>query len=168
MIFCGLLPLYVSRKCLSKMLIHRHRMFANIDHKHPEVREDLFRWIEWLPTQMKLGGLRLDAIKHYSFRFLRDFVNHAKSIAPDLFLVGEYWREDSEYLAKFVEFMDHNISLFDVQLVSNFSKLSSKVNADLRTVLDDSLAIWKPDHTVVSSSYAMLFFHLKPDAYDYV
>ncbi|KAK4145154.1 alpha-amylase [Dichotomopilus funicola] len=123
-------------------------MFANIDHKHPEVREDLFRWIEWLPRQMKLGGLRLDAIKHYSFRFLRDFVHHAKSVAPDLLLVGEYWREDSEYLAKFVEFMDHRISLFDVQLVSNFSKLSSQVNGDLRTVLDDSLAIWKPDHAV--------------------
>jgi alpha-amylase len=127
-------------------------MFADIDHKHPEVREDLFRWIEWLPTQVKLGGLRLDALKHYSFSFARDFVTHIQQhVDPSWFIVGEYWREDSEFLAKFIEFMDHRISLFDVQLVSNFSKVSMlQEKGDLRKVLDDSLALWKPENTVVS------------------
>ncbi|KAL2157311.1 hypothetical protein VTH06DRAFT_6249 [Thermothelomyces fergusii] len=123
---------------------------ADIDHKHPEVRADLFRWIEWLPSQIHLGGLRLDAIKHYSFSFLRDFVAHVRErVGPDWFLVGEYWRQDSEYLAKFIEFMDHQISLFDVQLVSNFSKVSAlEEKGDLRTVLDDALFLWKPNHAV--------------------
>jgi alpha-amylase len=134
------------------------RLFADIDHKHPEVRAELFRWVEWLPRQLKLGGLRLDAIKHYSFRFLRDLVSHIKQrVDPDLFIVGEYWREDSEYLAKFIEFMDHQISLFDVQLVSNFSKVSLLSDkGDLRKVLDDSLALWKPDHAVVSLHHVLL------------
>jgi alpha-amylase len=128
-------------------------MFADIDHKHPEVKEDLFRWIEWLPEQVKLGGLRLDALKHYSFSFLREFVAHIqKRVDAGWFIVGEYWREDSEYLAKFIEFMDHRISLFDVQLVSNFSKVSMlQEKGDLRKVLDDSLALWKPEHALVSS-----------------
>lgn len=128
------------------------RLGVDIDHKHPEVRQDLFNWVGWLSQQVQLGGLRLDAIKHYSFRFLRDFVTHVKKhVDPDWFMVGEYWREDSEYLARFIEFMDHRISLFDVQLVSNFSRVSLlQEKGDLRRLLDDALVLWKPDHAVVS------------------
>jgi alpha-amylase len=127
-------------------------MFADVDHKQPHVKADLFRWVDWLPQQMNFGGLRLDAIKHYSFRFLRDFVTHIRqNVDPDWFVVGEYWREDSEYLSRFIEFMGHQISLFDVQLVSNFSKTSCLgEKGDLTKVLDDSLTLWKPDHAVVS------------------
>jgi alpha-amylase len=128
-------------------------MFADIDHNHPEVREDLFRWVEWLPQQMKLGGMRLDAIKHFSYRFQRDFVAHIHThVDPDWFIVGEYWRVDSEFLSKFVEFMHHRISLFDVQLVTNFSRVSLEDRGDLRTVLDDALLLWKPKNTVVSDA----------------
>ncbi|KAG7284778.1 hypothetical protein NEMBOFW57_009390 [Staphylotrichum longicolle] len=125
-------------------------MFSDIDHKHPEVRADIFRWIEWLPKQVKLGGLRLDAIKHYSFRFQRIFLTHIKQhVDPEWFIVGEYWREDSEYLAKFIEYMGHQLSLFDVQLVSNFSRVSMLGDkGDLRKVFDDSLVLWKPDNAV--------------------
>ncbi|KAL2014926.1 hypothetical protein VTK56DRAFT_6819 [Thermocarpiscus australiensis] len=125
-------------------------LFADIDHRHPEVREDLFHWVEWLSQQMKLGGLRLDAIKHYSFGFLRDFVKYIDArVDPDWFLVGEYWREDSEFLARFIEYMDHRISLFDVQLVGNFSRVSMKEEkGDLRGVFDDALAVWKPENAV--------------------
>jgi len=128
------------------------RLFADIDHKHPEVRADLLNWVKWLSEQVSLGGLRLDAVKHYSFRFVRDLVSHVKRrVGPDWFIVGEYWREDSEYLAKYIEFMDHQISLFDVQLVANFSKVSlAGEHGDLRRVLDDCLALWKPDNAVVS------------------
>lgn len=128
------------------------RLFADVDHKHPEVKADLLRWVEWLPSQLNIGGLRLDAVKHYSFRFVRDFVSHVKQhVAPDWFIVGEYWREDSEYLAKYIEFMGHQISLFDVQLVSNFSKVSLlEGKGDLRKVFDDCLALWKPENAVVS------------------
>ncbi|KAL2170701.1 hypothetical protein VTG60DRAFT_4543 [Thermothelomyces hinnuleus] len=45
--------------------------------------------------------------------------------------------------------MDHQISLFDVQLVSNFSKVSVlEEKGDLRKVLDDTLALWKPENAV--------------------
>jgi alpha-amylase len=125
-------------------------MFSDVDHKHPEVKADLFNWVQWLSEQMPLGGLRLDAVKHYSFTFLRDLVLHIKHVvAPDWFIVGEYWRVDSEYLAKYIEFMGHRISLFDVQLVTNFSKVSLEERGDMRTVLDDCLALWKPCNTVV-------------------
>ncbi|KAK4167034.1 alpha-amylase [Cladorrhinum sp. PSN259] len=127
-------------------------MFADVDHGHPEVREDLFRWIEWLGKEsgLTLGGLRMDAIKHYSFRFLRDFLIHIRAnVSKDWFVVGEYWRVDSEFLAKFLEYMDHRLSLFDVQLVHNFSDISLLGDrGDLRKVFDDALVLWKPDNSV--------------------
>ncbi|KAK3938965.1 glycoside hydrolase superfamily [Diplogelasinospora grovesii] len=124
-------------------------MFADVDHAHPEVRRDLFNWAEWLGTQMKLGGMRVDAIKHYSRDFLRDFMQHIdRTVGRDWFVVGEYWREDSEFLAQYIEYMHNRISLFDVQLVSNFSKISLAENSDLRRIYDDTLVMWKPSNAV--------------------
>ncbi|KAK3385763.1 alpha-amylase-like protein [Podospora didyma] len=127
-------------------------MFADVDHKHPEVRRDLFHWVSWLSAQMKhqIGGLRLDAIKHFSFAFLRDLLAHIdNSVNPYWFIVGEYWREDSEFLAHFIEYMNHRLSLFDVQLVSNFSRVSLlEEKGDLRTIFDDALVVWKPENAV--------------------
>jgi len=131
------------------------RMFADVDHKHPQVRYDLLYWVQWLRGQMKLGGLRLDAIKHYSASFLRDLLVHIdERVDSKWFLVGEYWREDSEFLAGFIEYMNHRMSLFDVQLVANFSRVSLlEEKGDLREVFDDALVLWKPDNAVVSTLF---------------
>lgn len=134
------------------------RMFADIDHNNPEVRQDLFQWVQWLASQVKLGGLRLDAIKHYSARFLKDFINHIdRTIGHDWFIVGEYWREEQSVLSKFINFMDGRISLFDVRLVNNFSRLSFQEDADLRTVFDGSLVSIMPKNAVVSLYTESLF-----------
>lgn len=126
-------------------------MFADVDHKHPEVRRDIAIWVRWLASQLKLGGLRLDAIKHYSGSFLREMFQHIdRSIGSNWFIVGEYWREDSEVLARYIEFMSHRISLFDVKLCSNFSRLSFQKDSDLRSIFQGSLASLKPQNTVVS------------------
>jgi alpha-amylase len=66
-------------------------MDLQIDHRHPDVRSDLFAWSDWvlevgsmesrlvwyLITRLQTtnaGGYRLDAIKHMDRRFLREFV----------------------------------------------------------------------------------------------
>jgi alpha-amylase len=125
-------------------------MFADIDHTHPDVREDLLNWVQWLSSQLKLGGLRLDAIKHYSAKFLRDLLLYIdQTVDRDWFIVGEYWRDDSEVLAQYIEYMNNRITLFDVKLLDNFSRLSLKENSDLRTVFNSSLSTLKPQNTVV-------------------
>ncbi|KAF3762759.1 family 13 glycoside hydrolase [Cryphonectria parasitica EP155] len=124
-------------------------MFANVDHRNPEVRQDLFYWVQWLAQQIPLGGLRLDAIKHYSASFLRDFLRHVRAtVGKNWFIVGEYWRENLNVLAKYIEYMDHCLSLFDVRLVSNFSRLSRHQNTDLRSVFDGTLVSLKPNNAV--------------------
>lgn len=126
-------------------------MFADIDHDHPEVRQDMFHWVEWLGNQLKLGGLRVDAIKHYSARFLRDLIQHMdRTVGKDWFIVGEYWRADSKVLAQYIDFMNHRISLFDVELCCNFSRISLGEHPDLRTVFERTLCALKPANTVVS------------------
>jgi alpha-amylase len=111
-------------------------MFADIDHRNPEVRRDLLNWVVWLAGQVPLGGMRLDAIKHYSFEFLRLFLDHVdRHVDRGWLFVGEYWREDSEFLARYIDYMKHRISRKEEQ-------------GDLRTVFDDALVVWKPDNAV--------------------
>lgn len=126
-------------------------MFADIDHSNPEVRRDLFSWVEWLASQVRLGGLRLDAIKHFSATFVKDLVTHIdQTVGRDWTIIGEYWREEQSVLSRFIDFMDGRISLFDVRLVNNFSRLSFQANADLRTVFDGTLVSVMPKNAVVS------------------
>lgn len=138
------------------------RMFSDIDHTHPEVREDIFNWIKWLSTQVKLGGLRLDAVRHFSAKFLLDLVRYiAENIDSKWFFVGEYWRDNAEVLARYIEYMEHRISLVDVSLLSNFSRLSLQENADLRTVFEKSLVSLKPRNAVVSANISVEVLQLK-------
>lgn len=129
-------------------------MFTNVDLSHPEVRRELFRWAEWLADQLPLGGLRLDAIKHMSTAFVRDFVKHAKKVwGQECLLVGEYWVQESDFLVKYAENMDDNVLLYDIRLVHNFHALSWAEKPDLRTVWDGTLSKLRPELSVVSPNY---------------
>lgn len=69
-------------------------MFADVDFSQPEVRDDVLKWGEWIGKELSLGGIRFDAIKHYSEDFLRDFIRHLdQTVGTNWFLVGEYWRD---------------------------------------------------------------------------
>ncbi|ORY55885.1 alpha-amylase [Pseudomassariella vexata] len=124
-------------------------MFANIDHTNEQVRAELFYWIYWLSTQLKLGGMRIDAVKHMSRRFVRDFMMHIQGIfGPDFYIVGDYWTDDSVLLAGLVDYMGGYMSLYDVQLMQNFKELSIAKEPDLRTVFHKSLVSLKPNNAL--------------------
>ncbi len=128
-------------------------MFADIDHSHPAVRTDIFNWSSWITSSLELGGMRLDAIKHYSLAFLRDLIRHIDTNAPkgkSLFFVGEYWDANTAALEKVIQQFHGRMNLFDVQLVYNFSDFSKGRKWDLKAVLDGSLVQRVPKHAVVS------------------
>lgn len=128
-------------------------MFTNVDLSHPEVRKELFRWAEWLAAQLPLGGLRLDAIKHMSTVFVRDFVKHAKKVwGQECLLVGEYWVQESDFLVKYADEMDGQVLLYDIRLVHNFRDISWAESPDLRTVWDGTFSMSRPELSVVSSN----------------
>ncbi|GAQ10450.1 glucan 1,4-alpha-maltohexaosidase [Aspergillus lentulus] len=124
-------------------------MFANLDYSNAEVRRDLLNWGEWIGTQLPLSGMRLDAAKHMSAAFQRDFVDHVrKTLGPDFFVISEYWRCDLKELLHFLETMEHRVHLYDAVLVDRFSKISLTPEADLRGILDGTLVQSKPQHAI--------------------
>lgn len=132
-------------------------MFANIDHSVPEVRQEFMHWAKWLGSQVRLRGLRLDAIKHYSANFLRQFLQELDgSVGRNWFYVGEYWDSNAARLAGVVDFFQGRMSLFDRRLVDNFSRVSMSEDTDLRTVFDDALCLWRPANAVVRENISFL------------
>ena len=65
-------------------------MFADIDYSHPEVKNDVKKWIEWIGKETKIKAVRFDAVKHYSADFLKELLHHLRqTVGPEWFIVGE-------------------------------------------------------------------------------
>lgn len=125
-------------------------MFANLDQMHPEVRADIFNWAEWIGTEFQLSGMRIDAAKHYSAAFQKDFVDHLRrTVGANYFLVGEYWRGEVEYLLNYLKAMEGRVCLFDVPLLGRISETSQSQGGDLRNIFKGTLVEHSPDLAVV-------------------
>lgn len=126
-------------------------MFADLDYSHPEVETDVQNWGVWLGKEVVLKGIRFDAVKHFSEEFLGSFIDKfIEAHGKDMFFVGEYWKDDLDDMARYVERMGKKFSLFDAPLVHNFSRLSKTENADLRTVFNNTWVKIEPVNAVVS------------------
>jgi alpha-amylase len=121
-------------------------MFSDIEFRNPAVREELKKWGAWYLEQIPFDGVRLDAVKHITPSFYNEWLDHMRSIKPDLFAVGEYWAPgELHLLLKYIEATNGRMSLFDSSLHHNFFKASKMGNGyDLTTILDDSLVRENP------------------------
>lgn len=130
-------------------------MGNNLDHSQIEVRDDLHVWGEWIVNEVGLSGFRLDAVKHMSQSFLKEWIQHLdEKFQRRLFFVGEYWRGDLEVLGPVIEKFNGRLHLFDVALAGNMSKMShDPVAADLRNVFDGTLTKHYPGQAVVSQTF---------------
>lgn len=125
-------------------------MFADLEHSHPEVREDLLHWGTWITKSLSLSGMRLDAAKHFSTRFQKAFVEHIREKAnPDFLVIGEYWTGDVSAIHDYLKEVDYQTVAYDVPLLVKFSELSHTRSPDLRGIFDDTLVQTKPEHAVV-------------------
>lgn len=126
-------------------------MFADLDYSHPEVREDVFKWGEWIGTELPLSGMRLDAVKHYSATFQREFIDYIRStIGPEYMIIGEYWKGEVKVLLDYLEKMKYQLCLFDVPLIGRLSSISRTKDGDLRRIFDNTLVQNRPEFAVVS------------------
>ena len=125
-------------------------MGADVNFADPEVRQELLNWGKWYFETAKLDGVRLDAVKHISYAFFPWWLKALReAVNQDFFAVGEYWKNDVQALHDYLMNTMGTMSLFDVSLHARFQQAGLEgASFDLRTILDDSLVSWEPDHAV--------------------
>ncbi|MDO5737914.1 MAG: alpha-amylase [Eubacteriales bacterium] len=118
-------------------------MNADINHSHPEVREELIRNALWLIEEFGYDGFRLDAIKHISAEFIKELQARVRERYPETQFIGEYWQGSEAPLSAYLKFTDYNLRLFDVPLHFNLQAAASDPDYDYAklfagTLLQDS------------------------------
>ncbi|KAK3644364.1 hypothetical protein LTR56_009616 [Elasticomyces elasticus] len=133
-------------------------MFANVDYTHPEVRKDTLNWGDWMIQSTGVNGFRLDAVQHFSYNFTREWISRVNATnrqkcGKDAFVVGEIWTGEVERITKWLDVVGQGAYAYDSPLLYNFSRISEdvrtgSVNADLRTILRNSLLGCRPEASV--------------------
>ncbi|MFC6267189.1 alpha-amylase [Frigoriflavimonas asaccharolytica] len=126
-------------------------MFNDIEHRNPFVREELNHWGKWYQETTDFDGVRLDAVKHISFDFYKEWLTTLRSNAGrNIFAVGEYWAPGNlPLLQKYLEYTEGCMSLFDSSLQHNFHVASKEGNSyDLRQIFAETLTLADPLHSV--------------------
>lgn len=125
-------------------------MFNDIDFKHPEVQEHLKVWAKWFLDTTAVKGFRLDAIKHIDANFMNNFIRYVRDhFAEDLFVFGEYWKDDSDATHHYLDEVDMQFNLVDVALHMNFYEASHSGNAfDMTKIFESSLMQSHPDFAI--------------------
>ncbi|GAA6043444.1 hypothetical protein JCM8097_002860 [Rhodosporidiobolus ruineniae] len=122
-------------------------MFADIDHSHPEARKECINWGEWVLRETGAAGFRFDAIKHVDEGFVADFVREVRERVdnPDLFCVGEFWKDSLPQLEGYLDRFPEQFSVFDTPLHYNFKEAADAgENYDLRKIWDGTLVQSRP------------------------
>ena len=121
-------------------------MGANVDLGDPEVRAEMIRWGEWYLKKTGVQGFRLDAVKHMSAEYVKDWLSALReNSGKPLFTVGEYWSADLEHLRNYLDETGHELTLFDVPLHMRLAEISRHPGeADLRTLFEGTLVGTEP------------------------
>jgi alpha-amylase len=125
-------------------------MLSDIEMRNPAVRDELKRWGKWYYDTVKFDGMRLDAVKHISFDFYNDWLDHMRNeTGQELFTVGEYWSYDVGLLQQYINATEGRMSLFDAPLHNNLHQASlGGNNYDLTAIFNDTLVAANPDKAV--------------------
>lgn len=63
----------------------------DLDYDRFDVREEIKYWGQWLVDELDLDGFRIDAVKHISADYIREWVGHVRAkTSKSLFTVAEY------------------------------------------------------------------------------
>lgn len=116
-------------------------MNADIDHSHPEVREEIFKWVDWFIDETGVDGFRYDALKHISDEFIYDLSKYImEKNKDDFYLLGEYWQYDEGQIDGYLDDTNWKIDLFDVPLHFHFEEASkSNGNYDMRNIFNNTI-----------------------------
>ena len=116
-------------------------MGADIELCNEEVVKELKNWGKWYIDFTDIDGFRIDAAKHTSYVFIRDWIETLrKETGKELFTVGEYWNPNIDVLVNYINYTEGFLSLFDVPLHYNFfTAANSNGNYDMRNIIKGTL-----------------------------
>jgi len=131
---------------------HEHGNFdylmgSDIDHQHPEVSEDFFKFGKWAVDEFGIAGFRLDAVKHIDELFMSKFISEtrANTNMPRLFAMGEFWKDDPGELDEYLGTLGVQFSLFDVPLHYNFKEAGDRGSSyNMTQIFDNTIVQSRP------------------------
>jgi alpha-amylase len=126
-------------------------MYDDIDFRNPAVRDELQNWGKWYWDQIHFDAVRLDAVKHISPEFYRQWLSQLReNTANDIFAVGEYWAPGLlNLLLEYIAATDGKMSLFDSSLHQNFHQASKNgASYDMRNIFHETLVGAMPEKAV--------------------
>ena len=99
-----------------------------------EIRDIMAFWLG-----KGVDGFRLDAVKHISADFYRDWLQQLRNqTGRELYAVGEYWNGDLQTLTEYLDRTEGKIQLFDVPFHYHLTAASRSNGAfDMRNMLKD-------------------------------
>ena len=129
---------------------------TDFDYGRHDVREEMKYWGEWFARDVKLDGFRLDAVKHISADYIREWLGHVRAKTNrNLFTVGEYISGGTKTLHDYISRVTNygsfpqDISLFDFPLRFMFKNASWQGDSfDLRALNRNTLMVEQPAKAV--------------------
>jgi alpha-amylase len=125
-------------------------MCCDIEYRNQAVRDEIKNWAKWYLETTGFNGIRLDAIKHISPKFIIEFIDYMRSLKNDLFFVGEYWAPSGlPLLKKYIEATQGRMNLFDASLHHNLYEASQAgKDYNMASIFNGSLVQEIPDLAV--------------------
>lgn len=125
-------------------------MYNDIEHRNPFVREELNHWGKWYHDLTDYDGVRLDAVKHISPDFYKEWLHTLRAnTGKNIFAVGEYWAPgELKLLEAYIDATEGCMSLFDSSLQNNLHAASKDPDYDLRQIFNETLVASHPDKAV--------------------
>ncbi len=123
---------------------------ADIEYRNPNVTAELKYWGKWFVETTGIDSLRLDAVKHISTRFYKEWLDYLSETFQKQFLtVAEFWSQDLKLLHEYIDAMENRVQLFDVPLHHNFY-VASKQGKDysLPDIFDNTLVATRSQSAV--------------------
>ncbi len=130
-----------NRETDNENVNYDYLMGVDLDTDNPQTVQAVSDWGKWYLDTVKPDGFRLDAVKHISFDFYREWLkNMREHVGKQFFAMGEYWSSNLEKLLHYLDVTQNSMSLFDVPLHFAFLKAAtSNGQFDFATLFDNTL-----------------------------
>ena len=125
-------------------------MGADIEFRNPNVRNELKYWGKWYVETAGIDSFRLDAVKHISPDFYKDWLDYMNdTFNKKFFSIAEYWNQDLEVLNQYLDEMGDRVQLFDVPLHYNFHRAATEgKNFNLTKIFEGTLVQTRPQQAI--------------------